>query len=127
MKKGIKDLLAEATAQIKICEVEEARNLLGGNNVVFIDVRDEQELRSDGKLPGAVHASRGMLEFYIDAGSPYHKDVFDQDKEFVFYCKSGGRSALAAQRAKEMGIQRATSMNGGFKAWTEHGGQVESV
>lgn len=126
MKKGIKDLLAEATAQIKTCEVEEVKNMLGRNDTVFIDVRDEPELRNDGKLPGAVHASRGMLEFYIDSGSPYHKDVFDQDKEFVFYCKSGGRSALAAQRAKEMGMQRVASMNGGFKAWTAAGGKIET-
>lgn len=127
MKKGIKDLLAEATARVKTYEVEDAKNLLGSEGAVFIDVRDEPELRSDGKLPGAVHASRGMLEFYIDAESPYHKDVFDADREFVFYCKSGGRSALAAQRAKEMGLERVASMNGGFKAWTEAGGKVEAA
>ncbi|MGH8233095.1 MAG: rhodanese-like domain-containing protein [Rhodanobacteraceae bacterium] len=127
MKKGIKDLLAEAVAQIKTYEVDEAKDLLGRDSVVFVDVRDEPELRSDGKLPGAIHASRGMLEFYIDAGSAYHKDIFGKDKEFVFYCKSGGRSALAAQRAKEMGLERVASMNGGFKAWTEHAGRVEAV
>ncbi|MGH8128375.1 MAG: rhodanese-like domain-containing protein [Gammaproteobacteria bacterium] len=127
MKKRLKDLLGEVAAQVKTYEVDEVKNLLGRDKTVFIDVRDEPELRNDGKLPGAIHASRGMLEFYIDAESPYHKDVFDQDKQFVFYCKSGGRSALAAQRAKEMGIQRVASMNGGFKAWTEHGGQVETV
>lgn len=127
MKKGIKDLLAEAGAQIKTYDVDEAKNLLGRANVVFVDVRDESELRSDGKVHGAVHASRGMLEFYIDVDSPYHKDIFDADKEFVFYCKSGGRSAMAALRAKEMGLERVASMNGGFKAWTESGGQAEKL
>ncbi|MGH8148058.1 MAG: rhodanese-like domain-containing protein [Rhodanobacteraceae bacterium] len=127
MEKNIKDLLAEAAAHVKTYEVDEAKNLLGHGDVVFVDVRDEPELHSDGKLPGAIHASRGMLEFYIDRVSPYHKDVFDTDKEFVFYCKSGGRSALAAQRAKEMGLVRVASMNGGFKAWAEHGGPVAAV
>ena len=127
MKKGIKDLLAEATLQIKTYEVEEAKNQLGREEVVFLAVRDEPELHSEGKIPGAVHASRGMLEYYIDPESPYHKDVFDEEKEFIFYCKSGGRSALAAQRAKEMGLERVASMNGGFNAWKEHGGHVETV
>lgn len=66
-----------------------------------------------------------MLEYYIDAESPYHRDVFDQEKEFIFYCKSGGRSALAAQRAREMGLERVASLKGGFNAWKEHGGEIE--
>ena len=127
MKKGIKDLLAEATSRIKTYEVEEAKRRHGQADVVFVDVRDEPERRADGQIPGAVHASRGMLEYYIDAQSPYHKDVFDGKEEIIFYCKSGGRSALAAQRAKEMGLERVASMNGGFNAWKEQGGQVEPV
>lgn len=127
MKKGIKDLLAEATSQIRTYDVEEATGLLGREQIVFIDVRDEPELRSEGKIPGAVHASRGMLEYYLDAESPYHKNVFVEEKEFIFYCKSGGRSALAAQRAKEMGLERVASVNGGFNAWKARGGQVETV
>jgi len=127
MKKGVKALLAEATSQIKTYEVEEAKNQHGRKEVVFIDVRDEPELHSEGKIPGSVHAPRGMLEFYIDPESPLHKDVFDEEKEFIFYCKSGGRSALAAQRAKEMGLERVASMNGGFKTWKERGGQVKTV
>ena len=97
MKKGVKDLLAEANSRVKAYSVEEVRDRLDDEGIVLIDVRDEAELGETGKLPGAVHASRGMLEFYIDPGSPYHKDVFDSGKELVFYCKSGGRSALAAQ------------------------------
>lgn len=125
MKKGIKDLLAEANGRVKAYTVDEARGLLDDDGVVFIDVRDEAELRETGKLPGAVHASRGMLEFYVDEGSPYHMDVFDSGKELVFYCKSGGRSALAAQRAQEMGVERVASMTGGMLAWKEAGGPVE--
>ena len=127
MKKSVKDLVAEATSQIQTYEVEEAKTRLGRENVVFIDVRDEPELHSEGKVPGAVPASRGMLEYYVDADSPYHKDVFDGEKEYIFYCKSGGRSALAAQRAKEMGLEGVASMNGGFNAWKERGGPVETV
>lgn len=127
MRKSIKDLLAEASSQVKTYQVAEAKQRLGDDDVVFIDVRDEPELQSDGKIPGAVHASRGMLEFYIDRESPYHKDVFDSEKEFIFYCKSGGRSALAAQRAKEMGLERVASMQGGFTEWKGKGEPVEKV
>lgn len=127
MGRGIKDLLNEAAAQIETCEAADARSLLGRDDVVFVDVRDEPELVVNGKLPGALHASRGMLEFYIDSGSPYHNEVFGQDRHFVFYCKSGGRSALAAQRAAEMGLARVSSMNGGFTAWLESGGPVEKL
>lgn len=125
MKKCVKDILAEANSSISCCNVEEAKGLLGQKDVVFVDVRDESELRGSGKLPGAVHASRGMLEFYIDPDSPYHKEVFGLDRHFVFYCKSGGRSALAAQRATEMGLTRVTNLSGGFAAWLDDGGTVE--
>ena len=125
MKKGIKDLLAEANERIKTYTVDEAKRLLDNDDVVFIDVRDEPELQETGKLPGAVHASRGMLEYYVDEQSPYHREIFDSGKEFVFYCKSGGRSALAAQRAQEMGLERVASMAGGMLAWKEAGGPVE--
>lgn len=127
MKKGIKDLLAEANGRVKAYTVDEVKGLLGNDSVALIDVRDEAELRETGKLPGAVHASRGMLEFYVDESSPYHMDVFDSGKELVFYCKSGGRSALAAQRAQEMGVERVASLSGGMLAWKEKGGPVEPV
>lgn len=127
MKKGIKDLLAEANDRIKTYTVDEVRSLLDDDGVALIDVRDAAELRETGKLPGASHASRGMLEFYVDESSPYHKEVFDSGKELVFYCKSGGRSALAAQRAQEMGVERVASMAGGMLAWKEASGPVEPV
>ena len=127
MKKSVKDLVSEAVSRIRTYEVEEAQERLGREDVVFVDVRDEPELGIEGRIPGAVHASRGMLEYHVDTESPYHKTVFAEDKEFIFYCKSGGRSALAAQRAMEMGLERVASINGGFNAWKERAGQVEPV
>lgn len=126
-KKGIKDLLAEANGHITTYTAGEVQQLLGDEDVVFIDVRDAPELQETGTLPGAVHASRGMLEYYVDKSSPYHREVFGSGKELVFYCKSGGRSALAAQRAQEMGVGKVASMAGGMLAWQEAGGPVESA
>jgi rhodanese-related sulfurtransferase len=125
MKTTVKDLLEKANSQIKTYEVADAMKRLEEKDVVFVDVRDEPELQDGGKIPGAVHASRGMLEFYIDPASPYYKEVFSSATELIFYCKSGGRSALAAQRAQEMGLERVASMKGGFPAWKEQGGPVE--
>ena len=125
MKRGIKDLVAEAHGRVTTYTVDEARQKLDDDDVVFVDVREGPELHETGTLPGALHASRGMLEFYVDPESPYHKEVFDTDKEFVFYCKSGGRSALAAQRAQEMGVARVASLSGGMLAWSEAGGPTE--
>ncbi|HKK44000.1 MAG TPA: rhodanese-like domain-containing protein [Balneolaceae bacterium] len=127
MKKNLEDLLDEAHEQIETCKIDDAEDLLRDNDTVFIDVRDELELRNEGKLPGAVHISRGMLEFIIDSESPIHNDIFTEDKTFIFYCKSGGRSALAAQTAKKMGIKHVVNLNGGFMAWKERQGQIEEV
>ena len=127
MTKSVKDLVAEATDRVQTYTVEEARGLLDRDAVVFVDVRDEPELEETGTIPGAVHASRGMLEYHVDAASPYHMDVFDSGHEFVFYCKSGGRSALAALRAQEMGLTRVASLAGGMLAWAKAGGPTEPV
>ena len=127
MKKTVKEYLAEANKEVKAYEVEEAMALLGREGVRFIDVRDEPELLEDGKIPGAIHASRGMLEFYIDPLSPYHKDEFSSDHELIFYCKSSGRSVLAAQRAQEMGLDRVGHIAGGFSNWKEKGGPVRKI
>ncbi|MFT2009760.1 rhodanese-like domain-containing protein [Pontibacter sp. 13R65] len=127
MEKTLKEMVAEANQQIKTYEVTDAMALLNHKNVRFIDVRDEPELVREGKVPGATHASRGMLEFYIDPHSPYHKDIFASDAELVFYCKSGGRSALAAQKAQEMGVKHVAHIAGGFNAWKEQGGAVAKV
>jgi rhodanese-related sulfurtransferase len=125
--KGYKQLLAEANAAVITLSVEEAMDLLENEEVVFVDLRDYPELKRDGKLPGAIHATRGMLEFLIDPESPYHNPVFSSGKQFLFYCASGGRSALAAQRAQEMGMKAVAHINGGLKAWKEAGGVVETI
>ncbi len=125
MKKGFKDYLAEATDVVETYDVTRAMELVGDEALVFVDVRDEKEIEENGKVPGAVHASRGMLEFYIDPSSPFHKEAFSSEKRFVFYCGSGGRSVLAAHRALEMGLSDVAHVGGGFTAWVEAGGPIE--
>ena len=127
MKKGFKQLVAEANAAIETIPVAEALKQLQTENVVFIDIRDLPELERDGKIPGAVHASRGMLEFHADPESPYHKDIFASDKKLILYCASGGRSALAARQLQEMGLDNIAHMGGGIKAWKEANGAVETI
>ena len=125
MSKGFKDYLAEANAAIETCSVQDALRLHGRDDWVFVDVRDGAELAKEGRVAGAVHASRGLLEFRIDPASPMHDPVFASGRNVVFYCGTGGRSALAAHRAMEMGLGKVVSMAGGFAAWKEAGGPVE--
>ena len=87
-------------------------------------LRDVRELDRDGMIPGALHAPRGMLEFWVDPASPYHRDVFANGKKFVFYCASGWRSALAAETLQDMGLEPVAHIEGGFTAWKEAGGPV---
>jgi rhodanese-related sulfurtransferase len=94
---------------------------------VLVDLRDPREREREGVIPGAFAVTRGMLEFWIDPESPYHKPVFAEDKRFVFFCAGGWRSALAAQTAQHMGLQPVAHIEGGFKAWREAGGPVEKL
>jgi rhodanese-related sulfurtransferase len=125
--KGYKALLAEAESRIETLSVEEARALFGRDDVVFVDLRDPRELDREGRLPGAFHCPRGMLEFWIDPDSPYARDVFQQDKRFVFFCAGGWRSALAADTARAMGLAPVAHLAGGFGAWKAAGAPVESA
>ena len=127
MKKGFKTLVAEANAAIESYTVQDAMTRVGDDSVAFIDLREIDELHRDGKVPGAIHAPRGMLEFYIDPESPYHKEVFSSGKKIIFYCASSGRSALAAQTAQEMGLGSVAHVAGGIKAWREVGGPMEEM
>lgn len=127
LQKGFKQLVAEANAQVETISAEEALNQHGSDDVVFVDIRDLPELERDGKIPGALHVSRGMLEFVVDPESPYHKDIFASGKKLVLYCASGGRSALAAQRLQEMGFEQVAHIAGGIRAWKEATGAVESL
>lgn len=115
--KGYKALLAEAEAAVKTLSVEEAKSLVGRADTVFVDLRDPRELEREGRMPGAVHCPRGMLEFWIDPESPYAKPVFQEDKQFVFFCAGGWRSALAAKTAQDMGLKPVAHVAGGFGAW----------
>lgn len=125
--KGYKALVAEANAMIETLSVSNAQALLGQDDVVLVDLRDPRELEREGKMPGAFHCPRGMLEFWIDPESPYHKPVFAQDKRFVFFCGGGWRSALAAKAAQEMGLKPVAHIDGGFAAWKKAGAPVEPV
>jgi rhodanese-related sulfurtransferase len=125
MKKGVKQLIAEANSEIETLSLEAARDLLGDPNVQFVDLRDVRELQHDGVIPGAFHAPRGMLEFWVDPESPYHKEIFASGKKFVFYCASAWRSALATKAVQDMGLEPVCHLEGGFKAWEKSGAPVE--
>ena len=124
---GYKELVARAEAEVETVSAEQALGMLGTAGVTFIDLRDIRELWREGKIPGAVHVPRGMLEFWIDPESPYHKPLFTIGQRFVFYCNLGWRSALAAQVAQLMGLSSVCHIGGGFTAWCEAGGAVEAV
>ena len=123
--KSSKSLVAEAEKEIQTLDIAEAQALHGDAGTVFVDLRDPRELDRDGRLPGAFHCTRGMLEFWIDPESPYAKPVFQQDKRFVFFCAGGMRSALAAKTAQDMGLKPVAHIAGGFGAWKKAGAPVE--
>jgi rhodanese-related sulfurtransferase len=123
---GYRDLVDAAEQEIETLPVDEAIGLHGRDDVVFVDLRDIRELDREGRIPGAFHCPRGLLEFWIDPHSPYHKTVFAQDKRFVFFCHAGWRSALATQTAQRMGLAPVAQIGGGFGAWKKAGGPVEA-
>jgi len=106
MKKGFRDYLDEANREVDTVTPEEAAHLLEDENTLFVDLRDPREVAREGAIPGAKECPRGMLEFWIDPESPYHKPYFAEDKTFVFFCAGGWRSALAAKTAQDMGWKR---------------------
>lgn len=122
--KGYKALLAEANAAIRTLSVDEASAMMGRDDVQFVDLRDPRELEREGRIPGAFHCPRGMLEFWIDPESPYAKPIFQDDKTFVFFCAGGWRSALAAKTAQDMGLKPVAHIDGGFGAWKKSGAAV---
>ncbi|MGD9867017.1 MAG: rhodanese-like domain-containing protein [Hyphomicrobiales bacterium] len=122
---GIKQLVEDARKEIEEIEADAALGLVEDDSVVIVDLRDVRELKREGKIPGAFHCPRGMLEFWVDPASPYHKPVFAEDKKFVFHCASGWRSALATQIVQKMGLKPVAHIAGGFTAWKKAGGPVE--
>ena len=124
---GYKALCEAAEREIETLPVEEAIKLARRSDTVLVDIRDIRELQREGKVPGAFHCPRGMLEFWIDPQSPYHKPIFADDKKFVFFCAGGLRSALAAQTAQHMGLKPVAHVEGGFGAWKKAGGPVDAA
>jgi len=122
---GYKTMLADAEREVEVLTVDQAKALYGRDDVVFVDIRDPREREREGKVPGAFSCTRGMLEFWIDPESPYHKPIFAQDKTFVFFCAGGWRSLLAAQTAQQMGLKPVAHMKGGFGEWKKSGAPVE--
>ena len=127
IKTSVKHMVAEANAQITTLSIDEARTLINSPDHVIIDLRDIRELQRTGKIPGAFSCPRGMLEFWIDPASPYHKEIFNQNKTYVFYCASAWRSALSAKVAQDMGLAPVAHIAGGFTAWAKAEAPIEDL
>ena len=123
--KTSKQLVDQAYSEVETLSVEQAIPLAGDPGIQLVDLRDIRELWREGTVPGAYHAPRGMLEFWVDPESPYHKEVFASGRKLVFYCAAGWRSALAAKTVQDMGLGPVAHIHGGFTAWKEAGGPVE--
>ncbi|MEO0545712.1 MAG: rhodanese-like domain-containing protein [Pseudomonadota bacterium] len=121
------DLVKEAEAVIETLTPQAALDAQAAGTAVLVDIRDIRELKREGTVPGAVHAPRGMLEFWVDPESPYHRDVFAQpDKTYVFFCAAAWRSALATRDLQSMGLAPVAHIAGGFTAWREQGMPVDA-
>lgn len=120
----VKELVANAKQRITEISAEQAIVLSSSPNVVIVDIRDVRERQKLGFIPNSFHAPRGMLEFWVDPASPYHKEIFAEDKQFILHCASGWRSALAAAQLMDMGFEVA-HITEGFSGWVEAGGPTE--
>ena len=125
--RGIKALLDEANREVEAIKAPDLIGSVKDENILIVDLRDPREIEREGRIPGAFHCPRGMLEFWLDPASPYAKPAFQQDRKFVFHCASGWRSALAAKTAQDMGLKPVAHLDGGFTAWREAGGPIERV
>jgi len=125
--KGYQQLVAEAMAQVRTWSVQEAVVRLADPRTLIVDIRDIREL-AGGSVVGAYHAPRGMLEFWVDPASPYHKPLFaDESKEFILFCGAGWRSALAAKALQEMGMTNVAHIDGGYDEWVKQGAPTETL
>ena len=123
--RSVQQLVAEADAAVPSIAIDEALEMHRRDDVLFIDIRDVREVARTGRIEGARHVPRGMLEFWIDPESPYHKPFLADDKTFVFYCAGAWRSALAAKTAQDMGLKPVTHLAGGITAWIEADGPID--
>lgn len=126
-RESVKDLIAEARAKIENLPAAEMARALEASDVLLVDLREPAERAEHGTIPGALAAPRGMLEFYADPATPYHKKEFDASRRVLLYCASGGRSALAGATLRRLGFARVAHLDGGFKAWKEAGREVVPV
>lgn len=117
LKLGYQELIAQAMAQIETVTLGQAEKLLDDSNTVFVDIRDVRELEREGMIPNALHAPRGMLEFWVDPESPYYNPIFGEGKRLLLYCGSSWRSALATETLQRMGVPDVCHLEGGFSAW----------
>ena len=120
------EMVSAARARIEEVETQDAIAMVGSDGVVFVDLRDVRERQRSGFIPGSFHCPRGMAEFWVDPKSPYFKEIFGQDKKFVFHCASGWRSALTVATLNDMGFE-AAHLKEGFSTWEEAGGPVERL
>jgi rhodanese-related sulfurtransferase len=123
--RSVKQMVAAANEHVEEISIADARELVGRDDVLFIDIRDIRELAKTGRVSGARHVPRGMLEMWIDPDTPYHRDFFAADKKFIFYCAGAWRSALAAKTAQDMGLGPVAHLEGGINAWIEAGGPID--
>lgn len=125
--KGFRALVDEAMAQVKTYSVDEVKARLSDPNVQIVDIRDVRELTA-GTVVGSYHAPRGMLEFWVDPASPYHKPLFaDEGKEFILFCGAGWRSALATKTLQDMGMRNVAHIDGGYAEWVKRGAPTETL
>lgn len=123
--KSVMNMVKEATAAIETISPEEAIKRMNDEDFLLVDIRDPRELEREGRIPGAFHAPRGMLEFWVDPASPYYKEVFGQDKKFVFFCAAAGRSAISVKTLQDMGMENIAQLGGGFAGWRNADGPIE--
>ncbi len=123
--RSVNSMVEAAKAAIKEYSAEDAIERAKRGDVMLVDIRDPRELEREGKVPGAFSCTRGMLEFWIDPASPYFKPVFGEDREFIFFCAGGLRSALATKVAQDMGLKPVAHVIGGFGAWKKAGGPFD--
>jgi len=125
IKHSVKQMVADANKEVEEISIADARPLIGQEDVLFIDIRDIREVAKTGRITGARHVPRGMLEMWIDPDTPYHRSFFAEEKKFIFYCAGAWRSALAAKTAQDMGLTPVAHLEGGMTAWIEAGAPID--
>lgn len=125
MARTVAEMVAEARERIEHLTVEQAAEEIQRGDALLVDIREPGERTADGAIPESVSAPRGMLEFWADPASPYHRDEFQPERRIILHCASGGRSALAADTLQQLGFGNVAHMDGGIKAWSASGRPVE--